>query len=159
MGHNIGETNWKRYNIDTTQVTDKERKCYHVETLSEQLEKERIMNLISISDFYNKANSIKRTIKFIKSENKKGIKSTYNTSESEINSLGYELMKIKKENEALEIFTLNTKLYPNGFNTFDSLGECLLLLGKKNEGIKAYNKSLELNPKNENTRKIINGGK
>ena len=156
---NNGETKWKRYNIDTTQVTDKERKFYHVETLAEQLEKERNMNLTPISEFYSKSNSIKKTIKFIKSENKKGLKSNYNTSENELNSFGYELMNAKKENEALEIFELNTKLYPNGFNTFDSLGECLLLLGKKEEGIKAYKKSLELNPKNENARKIINGEK
>ena len=45
---NNGEENWKRYNIDTTQVTDRERKFYQVETLAEQLEKERNMNLHGI---------------------------------------------------------------------------------------------------------------
>lgn len=154
---NNGEANWKRYNIDTTKVTDKERKFYNVEILAEQLEKERNMNLLSISEFYSKSKSIKNTVKFIKSENKKGIKSTYNTSENQLNSFGYELMNTKKGNEALEIFILNTKLYAEGFNAFDSLGECLLILGKKDDGIKAYKKSLELNPKNENARKIING--
>ena len=155
---NDGE-NWKRYNIDTTQVTDKERKFYHVETLAEQLEKERNMNLTLISEFHSTSNSIAETVKFIEVENKKGIKSTYNTSESGLNRFAYELMGAKRENDALEIFTLNTVLYPNGFNAFDSLGECLILLGKKDEGIKAYKKSLELNPKNENARKIINGEK
>lgn len=154
-----GETKWKRYKIDTLKVTDKERKYYGVETLSEQIEKERNMNLIPISEFYFKSKSIKKTIVFIKSEHKKGLKSNYNTSENELNSFGYELLNSKKENEALEIFTLNTKLYPNGFNTYDSLGECLLFLGKKVEGIKAYKKSLELNPNNENARKIIKEGK
>lgn len=154
---NNGETKWKLYNIDATQVTDEERKYYGVETLEEQLVKERDMNLTPISEFYSKSNSIKKTVKFIISENKKGIKSNYSTSEKNLNSFGYELLKAKKENEALEIFTLNTKLYPKGYNTFDSLGECLLLVGKKNEGLKAYKKSLELNPKNENARKIING--
>ena len=148
---------WKRSIIDTTKVTDKERKYYGVETLEEQLVRERNMNLIPISEFYSKSNSIKKTLKFIVSENKNGIKSNYNTSEKEINRFGYDLRKAKKENEALEIFTLNTELYPKGYKTFDSLGECLLLVGKKNEGIKAYKKSLELNPKNENARKIING--
>lgn len=150
---------WKRSKIDTTQVTEKERKDYHVETLAEQLIKERNLNLEPISEFYSKSNSIKETIEFIKSEKKKGINSTYNVSENELNSFGYELMNGKKENEALEIFTLSAFLYPNEFNTFDSLGECLLLLGKKDEAIKAYKKSLELNPKNENARKIIKGEK
>ncbi|WP_306351043.1 tetratricopeptide repeat protein [Flavobacterium sp. '19STA2R22 D10 B1'] len=154
-----GEAKWKRYTIDTTKVTDEERKYYRVETLSEQLEKERNMNLMSISGFYSKSNSIKQTITLIKTENKKGVESTYNISEDELNSFGYELMNTNKENEALEVFTLNTKLYPNSFNTFDSLGECLLLLGKKEAGIKAYKKSLELNPKNDNAREVINKGK
>jgi tetratricopeptide (TPR) repeat protein len=150
---------WKRSRIDTTQVTDKERKYYNVETLAEQLAKERNLNLEPISAFYSKSNSIQETIQFIRSEKQKGINSTYNTSETELNSFGYELMNAKKEKEALELFTLNSILYPNGFNTFDSLGECLLLLGKKEEAIEAYKKSLELNPKNENAGKIINGEK
>ena len=155
--NNNSEKKWKRYTIDTTQVTDAERKLYHVETLARQIEKERILNLTPVSEFYSKSNSIGKTIKFIKSENKKGVTSTYNTSEIGLNSFGYELLNAKKEDEALKIFTLNTKLYPKGFNTFDSLGECLLLLGKKKEAIKAYKKSLELNPKNENAKRIING--
>lgn len=150
---------WKRSRIDTTQVTDKERKYYHVETLAEQLVKERNLNLEPISEFYSKSNSIKETIEFIKSEKMKGINSTYNVSENELNSFGYELVSAKKESEALEIFRLNTQLYPNEYNTFDSLGECLLLLNKRDEGIKAYKRSLELNPKNENARKIISAEK
>ena len=38
---NNGETKWKRYNIDTTQVTDERCKYYHVETLAEQLVKRK----------------------------------------------------------------------------------------------------------------------
>jgi tetratricopeptide (TPR) repeat protein len=152
---NNGESKWKRYNIDTTQVTDIERKYYNVETLAEQLEKERNMNLMPIAEFHSKSKSIKETIDFIKSEGKKGIKSNYNISETELNSFAYELLNGKNENDALVVFTLNTELHPDGFNTFDSLGECLLLLGKKEEGLKAYKKSLALNPKNENARKIL----
>lgn len=146
---------WKRSTIDTMQITDEERKFYNVETLAEQLEKARNMNLTPISEFYAKSNSINKTLKLIQTEHKKGVKSNYNISEEELNILGYELLNSKKQNEALQIFTLNTKLYPKGYNTFDSLGECLLLLGKKDDGILAYKKSLELNPKNENAKKII----
>ena len=120
-----------RYQIDSTKISDKERKEYNVETLAEQLVKERNMNLKPISEFHATSNSIKQTIKFIKSEHKKKLKSSYNTSEEELNSFGYELLNSKKEKDALEIFILNTKLYPKAFNTFDSLGEVLLLLGKK----------------------------
>jgi len=150
-----GETKWKRYDIDTTQVTDEERKFYNVETLAEQLVKERSMNLRPISEFHSKSHSIKQTVTFIKSEYKKGLESTYNVSENELNNFAYELLNSKKVEDALEIFILNTELYPNAFNTYDSLGECLLILGKKERGLKAYQKSLELNPDNENAKNIL----
>ena len=153
------DAKWERYKIDTTQVTAEERKHYNVETLAEQVIKERNMNLLTISDSYAKTNSLDDIIKLIKTERKKGVQSLYNTSEAEINSFGYMLMKSKKLNDALTIFFLNTKFYPTGFNTYDSLGECLFLLDKKEEGLKAYRKSLELNPQNDNVKKILSGQK
>jgi len=147
---------WELYTIDTTKVTDAERKYYHVESLAEQRIKVRRMNLLPISAFYSKSNSLEKTIELIMVENKKGVNSSYNVGEDGINSFAYELLSSKKMNEALAIFTLNTELYPNGYNAFDSLGECLLILNRKDEGIKAYKRSLELNPKNESARKVLN---
>ncbi|MEP7095241.1 MAG: tetratricopeptide repeat protein, partial [Flavobacterium sp.] len=112
--------------------------------------------LISISDYYKSTSSINKTITQIKSEKKKGKSNIYNVSETALNDFGYELINSQKVNEAVQIFILNTKLYPQGYNTFDSLGECLLLLNRKKEAIKSYQKSLELNPNNENAKKIIN---
>lgn len=143
------------YKIDTTKITDQERKYYRVETLAQQRAKVHNMNLISISTYYATPNSIDKTISLIKIENQKGLKSAYNVSEDEVNSFGYELMNASKNEEALAIFKLNTVLYPNSANTFDSYGECLLKLNHKQEGLKAYKKSLDLNPKNDNARKIL----
>lgn len=112
--------------------------------------------LISISDYYKSTSSVNKTITQIKSEKKKGKNNIYNVSETGLNDFGYELINSQKVNEAFQIFILNTKLYPQGYNTFDSLGECLLLLNRKKEAIKSYQKSLELNPNNENAKKIIN---
>lgn len=152
MGQNA---KWERYKIDTTQVTDAERKYYKVETLAEQVMKEHNMNLLSLNTYYSKPNSIDKTIQLIKSEIKKGNQSAYNVSESAINNFGYELVHENKNEEALKIFKLNTKLYPKGYNTFDSYGECLLKLNRKKEGLKAYKKSLALNPQNYNALKIL----
>jgi tetratricopeptide (TPR) repeat protein len=149
------ETKWRRYKIDSTRVTDEERKKFGVETLAEQRIKEHNMNLLPISDFYSQSKSLDETIALIKTEIKKGNNATYNTSEGEINNFGYELLHQKKPDEALQIFILNTQLYPNAFNTFDSLGECFLKLNRKKEGIKAYKKSLELNPDNQNAKDVI----
>jgi tetratricopeptide (TPR) repeat protein len=152
---NYGETKWKRYQIDSTKVTDEERKYYGVETLPQQKIKERQMNLTAVSTYHTTSSSVDKTIEFIKREFKKGNTSAYNVSESGINEFGYQLMAEKKDEDALKIFKLNTELYPKGFNTFDSYGECLLKLNKKEEARKAYQKSLELNPKNDNARKML----
>ncbi|WP_316734924.1 tetratricopeptide repeat protein [Pedobacter aquatilis] len=153
MGQNA---KFERYKIDTTKITDEQRKYYNVETLAQQKAKERSMNLIPVSDFNAKSTNIEATITFIKTELKKGNQSEFDVSEDSINSFGYQLMSANKTQEALKIFKLNTELYPTGFNAFDSYGECLMKLGKKDEGLKAYKKSLELNPKNENASKILN---
>jgi tetratricopeptide (TPR) repeat protein len=151
----MGQSKWFRYDIDTTQVTDEERKYYHVESLAQQKIKEFNMNLTPISEFYSKSQSVDETVKFIESEKKKGSASTYNTTEDAINQFGYNILGLKTPADALPIFVLNTELYPSGFNTFDSLGECLMALDKKKEAIEAYKQSLKLNPANKNAQKII----
>ena len=147
---------WELYEIDTTQITDAERKYYGVESLAEQRIKERGMNLLPIDSIYANANSIEQTVERIAVEKQKGASSEYGVSESQVNSFAYKLLRAKKEHEALAVFQLNTQLYPEGFNAFDSLGECLVLLNKKEEAIKAYGKSLELNPENEGAIKALN---
>jgi len=146
---------FKRYKIDTTQITDKERKYYRVQTLVEQRAKERTMNLKSVNDKYSQNKSIDETIAFIETEIKKGKESNYNVSEMALNSFGYQLIAKNKLNEALKVLKLNTELFPKAFNTWDSYGEILLKVGRKKEAIKAYKKSLKLNPENENAKEII----
>lgn len=145
---------WRRHKIDTTKITDEERLYYRVETLAQQREKEKLMNLKSISSFA-KDNSIDKVVKLIKTEFEKGAQSEYNIKEDAINSFGYELMNNNRDNDALKIFKLNTMLYPDGYNTYDSYGECLLKLNQTNKGLEAYRKSLELNPDNENAKQIL----
>ena len=144
---------WELSEIDTTKITDAERIEYGVETLAQQREKVKQMNSKKLTELLNEGKSVAKLIRFIKQENIKNSK--YDLSESGINNFGYQLMNQGKKEEALEIFKLNTELYPNGFNTFDSYGECLLELGDKEKAITAYKKSLELNPENKNAEKIL----
>jgi len=80
---------------------------------------------------------------------------TYDFSESELNTLGYELFRMKKIKEAIEIFKLNVESFPRGYNTYDSLGEAYMINGDKELAIKNYKKSLELNPENTNAANAI----
>ncbi|MFZ0284128.1 MAG: DUF2306 domain-containing protein [Terriglobales bacterium] len=73
---------------------------------------------------------------------------TYNFDESELNNLGYDLIRAKKFDAAIRIFQLNVEAYPQSGNVYDSLGEAYMDGGNKPLAIANYKRSLELNPKN-----------
>ncbi|MEO6812974.1 MAG: tetratricopeptide repeat protein [Ginsengibacter sp.] len=75
--------------------------------------------------------------------------------ENSMNTAGYELMNAKRLNDAIEVFKLNVKLFPDSWNTYDSLGEALALSGDKDGAIADYEKSVSLNPKNDNGIKAL----
>lgn len=70
----------------------------------------------------------------------------YLETESDINRLGYELLRDNQIDEAIDIFRLNVEAYPASANTYDSLAEAYLKKGNKELAIKYYSKALEVNP-------------
>lgn len=143
---------WRLGKIDTTKISDKERIEYGVETIAQQRETVLQMNRKKLFELYSEGVAIDSIILIILETINEP---DYDISENGINTFGYRLMNQNKTEDALKILKLNTKLYPEGFNTFDSYGECLLKLGEKEKAIIAYKKSLELNPQNENAIKIL----
>jgi tetratricopeptide (TPR) repeat protein len=71
---------------------------------------------------------------------------SYNFAQTELNSLGYELINRGKMKEAIEIFKLNVANFPNSGNTYDSLAETYLEIGEKELALKFYKKALEVEP-------------
>lgn len=67
-------------------------------------------------------------------------------SEELFNEVGYDLLRQKRYMDAVEIFTYNTKLFPESANAYDSLGEAYLQSGDRNNALVQYKKALELNP-------------
>jgi len=72
----------------------------------------------------------------------------YNFDESELNTLGYKLIRADKFKEAVRILQLNVEAYPQSSNVYDSLAEAYMDDGNKPQAIANYQKSLQLNPKN-----------
>ena len=72
----------------------------------------------------------------------------YNFDESELNTLGYKLIRANEVKDAVRIFQLNVEAYPQSSNVYDSLGEAYMDAGNKPQAIANYKKSLQLNPKN-----------
>jgi serine-type D-Ala-D-Ala carboxypeptidase/endopeptidase len=73
---------------------------------------------------------------------------TFNLKENELNTWAYFLRRNVDKEKALEIFKLNTFLYPQSSNAFNSLAECYAILGNKMLAIENYKRSLELDPHN-----------
>ena len=71
-------------------------------------------------------------------------------SETDLNNLGYGLMRGGKMDIALDVFKENVKQYPKSYNVYDSMAEVYMKMGKKDEAIKHYKTSLELHPGNTN---------
>lgn len=72
-----------------------------------------------------------------------------------LNNLGYDLLFDGKLGEVLEIFRLNTELFPDIANCWDSYGEILLKTGDKKAALSAYRKALEINPKIPSAQKMV----
>lgn len=79
----------------------------------------------------------------------------YNFKENELNNLGYQLLQMSKNKEAIEILKLNVNEYPNSSNVYDSMGEAYMADGNNKLAIENYKKSLKLDPKNNNAKKMI----
>jgi tetratricopeptide (TPR) repeat protein len=79
----------------------------------------------------------------------------YYDVEDEVNGFGYNLIRMNKLDDAIEVFKLNVELYPESFNVYDSLAESYMIKGEKELAIKFYKKSLELNPNNTNAVQML----
>jgi dienelactone hydrolase len=66
--------------------------------------------------------------------------------ETELNELGYRLLRAGHTAQAVEIFSHATVAYPKSANTFDSLGEALLAAGDRKGAVAAYQAALAIDP-------------
>ncbi len=80
---------------------------------------------------------------------------TYDFSERELNTLGYQLLGGNRPKDAIEIFKLNVEMFPASANPYDSLGEAYLKDGQKDLALVNYKKSVELNPNNANGVQVV----
>jgi CubicO group peptidase (beta-lactamase class C family) len=80
---------------------------------------------------------------------KTGRDANYDFGESELNTLGYQLLYgDKKPSDAVAIFRLNTAEHPASSNAFDSLGEAYSQNGQKGLAIQSYQTAVKLDPTN-----------
>ncbi|QLG46981.1 serine hydrolase [Costertonia aggregata] len=76
-------------------------------------------------------------------------------NENTLNAIGYDFLNRNRMKLTLDIFKVNTILYPNSFNVYDSLAEAYYTDKQYDLALSNYKKSLELNPENTNAEKMI----
>jgi tetratricopeptide (TPR) repeat protein len=72
-----------------------------------------------------------------------------------LNGLGYRFLREDRIPDAIQVFELNTQLYPESSNTYDSLGEAYMENGDIQLAIQNYERSVLLNPDNENGKDML----
>lgn len=77
------------------------------------------------------------------------INKEYLPAENYLNREGYGLLRDQKNTEALEVFELANRLYPESVNTYDSYGEALAIDGQKEKAIAVFTKGYVLAKKTE----------
>jgi CubicO group peptidase (beta-lactamase class C family) len=72
-----------------------------------------------------------------------------------LNFFGYRLMEGGETGLAIQIFTLNVKLFPRVPNCYDSLAEAYLKTGDKKNAKKYYSELLKLDPANQQVKDLL----
>jgi tetratricopeptide (TPR) repeat protein len=80
----------------------------------------------------------------------------YNIKSRTINKLGYQFIKKQDYASAIELFKINTILYPKMSNSFDSLADGYLANRDTLNAIANYKKALEINPENRSSKRNLN---
>ena len=73
--------------------------------------------------------------------------------ERTLNKLGYNYLRNKEYENAIEIFNINKALYPKSSNVYDALGDGYLAKKDTTNAIVYYQKTLAINPENSNAKK------
>lgn len=77
--------------------------------------------------------------------------------EWKLNYLGLQLIfNPETSDQAIYVFLLATRIYPNSANLFDSLAEAYLFIGDHKKAIENFEKSLSLNSQNQNAIDRLN---
>lgn len=74
---------------------------------------------------------------------------------SELNKLGYELLRLGKNNWSIEIFKLATKEFSEDANLFDSLGEAYYTNKQYDLALESYNNAISLGGTKGNAEKMV----
>ena len=72
----------------------------------------------------------------------------FRINENLVNDVAEDLVKQKKINQSIEVYILNTLLYPNSENAYLKLGEAYMGIHDAKKARENFEKCLQINPAN-----------
>jgi thiol-disulfide isomerase/thioredoxin len=119
---------------------------------------EDIKNIINVNDYKSNYQIVTAIDEILKIKGLEGLKkstkkllSAYKgkvTSMNELNTYGYILVNTNRKYAAVEVFQLNTQLFPEQPRTYMSLANTFGVTGQKSNAIKVLEEAIEMHPNN-----------
>jgi len=75
--------------------------------------------------------------------------------EGDLNRLGYQLLRKKEYENAIDVFKMNVTLYPESGNVYDSLADAYLAHGDSLQAYENFRKTLEYNEHNSKAKRFV----
>ena len=85
----------------------------------------------------------------------KEITSVYPFFEDWINEIGYDMVYQNCYQQAINVFKMNTQLFPISFNVYDSLGDGYLANKQNKEAMFCFSEALRLNPNSKESKEKL----
>jgi tetratricopeptide (TPR) repeat protein len=82
-------------------------------------------------------------------------RAAYDFGEGSLNTFGYQLLEGKHSAGAVQIFKLNTELFPESANVWDSLAEAYMKAGDPKNAQMNYERALTVDPANQNAKEML----
>lgn len=134
---------WKLHEFDPSKISDEERKKYGVIAIDKQAEALKKMNKKQLADLYIELKDIDKIEAFcIGNQHNE----SYDLSWRAISQFAFRLTRTEKFTEAIQMFELAIKLYPQEYDLYHSLGFLYEKTGKIDKAITFIEKSVTINP-------------
>jgi tetratricopeptide (TPR) repeat protein len=72
-----------------------------------------------------------------------------------VNDLGFQLLSLNRNSDALEVFRFNLRAHPTSANVYDSLAQAQLKSGNEAEAVRYYNEALRVDPSFRHAREAL----
>ena len=111
--------------------------------------------LLPYLEYFMQKNDLDTGIEFITKHKNDSSFILRQDAEQIINNWGYEHLNTQQLEKAINLFKLNTTLFPNSANSYDSLGEAYLINGDSLRSLNVYKKAFLLDKENAILSKLI----